>query len=72
MPEPVRIDSHMHIYRGADEGIAEKEGYQIWEYGDKPGVKRPGGHRRLGRAVHGRRRHRFLTKRTSLVRVGMS
>ena len=33
MSEPVRIDSHVHIYQSAEEGIAAKEGYEIWEYG---------------------------------------
>jgi predicted TIM-barrel fold metal-dependent hydrolase len=33
MSDPVRIDSHVHIYQSADEGIAAKEGYEIWEYG---------------------------------------
>lgn len=27
------IDSHMHIYRSAPEGLARKEDYEIWEYG---------------------------------------
>ena len=33
MTEPIRIDSHVHIYQSADDGIAAKEGYEIWEYG---------------------------------------
>ena len=33
MSEPVRIDSHVHLYRSVDEGIAAKEGYEILEYG---------------------------------------
>ena len=33
MSEPVRIDSHVHIYQSVEEGIAAKEGYEIWEYG---------------------------------------
>ena len=33
MAAPVRIDSHVHIYQSAEEGIAAKEGYEIWEYG---------------------------------------
>ena len=35
MPEPIRIDSHVHLYRSVEEGIAEKNGYQVWEYGQK-------------------------------------
>ena len=33
MSEPIRIDSHVHIYQSTDDGIAAKEGYEIWEYG---------------------------------------
>ncbi|MGI9304870.1 MAG: amidohydrolase family protein [Gammaproteobacteria bacterium] len=39
MAEPVRVDSHVHLYRTAEEGAAEKDGYEIWEYGEKPGVE---------------------------------
>jgi len=39
MPAPVRIDSHIHIYKTHEEGIASKEGYQIWEYGPKANVR---------------------------------
>ena len=28
-----RIDSHVHIYQSTDDGVAAKEGYEIWEYG---------------------------------------
>jgi len=38
MSEPIRIDSHVHLYRSVEEGIAEKNGYQVWEYGQKNGV----------------------------------
>ena len=38
MSEPVRIDSHVHIYQSAEEGIAAKEGYEIWEYGPQDEV----------------------------------
>ena len=38
MSEPVRIDSHVHIYQSAEEGIAAKEGYEIWEYGKQDEV----------------------------------
>lgn len=33
MSEPVRIDSHVHIYQSAEEGFAAKEEYEVWEYG---------------------------------------
>jgi predicted TIM-barrel fold metal-dependent hydrolase len=39
MAEPIRIDSHVHLYRTADEGVAEKQGYEVWEYGQKDGVR---------------------------------
>lgn len=32
------IDSHMHVYRTAAEGLRDKEAYQIWEYGEKDDV----------------------------------
>ncbi len=38
MADAIRVDSHVHLYRSTGEGIAEKEGYQVWEYGDKPNV----------------------------------
>ena len=38
MAAPVRIDSHVHIYQSAEEGIAAKEGYEIWEYGPQDEV----------------------------------
>ena len=38
MSDPVRIDSHVHIYQTAEEGIAAKEGYEIWEYGPQDKV----------------------------------
>lgn len=38
MPDPIRIDSHVHIYQSADEGVAAKEGYEIWEYGKQDQV----------------------------------
>jgi predicted TIM-barrel fold metal-dependent hydrolase len=39
MAEPIRIDSHVHLYRSGDEGSAEKRGYEVWEYGQKDGVR---------------------------------
>lgn len=38
MSEPVKIDSHVHLYRSVEEGNAEKDGYQVWEYGRKENV----------------------------------
>lgn len=38
MSDPIRIDSHVHIYQSAEEGIAAKEGYEIWEYGKQDEV----------------------------------
>lgn len=38
MSEPIRVDSHVHLYRSVAEGTAEKDGYQVWEYGEKEGV----------------------------------
>lgn len=32
------IDAHMHLYETADQGSLNKSRYQIWEYGEKPGV----------------------------------
>jgi predicted TIM-barrel fold metal-dependent hydrolase len=34
----VIVDAHLHAYRSAEEGRAEKTGYPIWEYGAKDGV----------------------------------
>ena len=34
----MKIDSHVHIYSSAEAGAAAKEGYEIWEYGEKHGV----------------------------------
>jgi predicted TIM-barrel fold metal-dependent hydrolase len=33
MSDPIRIDSHVHIFQEAAEGTAAKENYEIWEYG---------------------------------------
>ncbi|MCH9037691.1 MAG: amidohydrolase [Chloroflexi bacterium] len=35
MAEPLKIDSHIHLYKTSEEGNAAKEGYQIWEYGQR-------------------------------------
>ena len=44
--QPIRIDSHVHVYPSKQIGEAEKNGYQIWEYGELPdlGVRLPGVH----------------------------
>ena len=39
MAGPILIDSHLHIYETKEEGRSSKEGYQIWEYGEKSDVK---------------------------------
>ena len=39
MPDLLKIDSHVHVYPSSEVGLAEKAGYQIWEYGDKAAVK---------------------------------
>lgn len=33
MADPIKVDSHIHVYRNVEEGEAEKDGYQVWEYG---------------------------------------
>jgi predicted TIM-barrel fold metal-dependent hydrolase len=33
MTEPIKVDSHIHIYKTTDEGLAAKGDYEIWEYG---------------------------------------
>ena len=39
MAEPLKIDSHLHIYRSKEEGQRQKAGgYVIWEYGEKSDV----------------------------------
>jgi predicted TIM-barrel fold metal-dependent hydrolase len=38
MTTPVLIDTHMHVYPTKAAGEREKAGYEIWEYGAKPGV----------------------------------
>ena len=39
MTRPVKIDSHAHIYETREIGYAEKTGYEVWEYGELPGVR---------------------------------
>ena len=38
MTDPIKVDAHVHLYRNTEEGRAEKEGYQVWEYGEKADV----------------------------------
>ena len=38
MADPIKVDSHVHLYRSKAEGQADKDGYEIWEYGGKSGV----------------------------------
>ena len=38
MASPILVDAHMHIYETKAEGARQKAGYEIWEYGAKPGV----------------------------------
>lgn len=38
MPSPLIIDTHLHLYRTAEDGAAGKRGYEIWEYGQRHGV----------------------------------
>lgn len=38
MPDPLKVDSHVHIYRNQPEAVREKTGYEVWEYGSLPGV----------------------------------
>ncbi len=38
MADTIKVDSHVHLYRSPEEGQADKDGYEIWEYGSKPGV----------------------------------
>lgn len=45
MTVPLIVDTHLHLYRTAEEGEASKSGYEIWEYGPNPDVRfsaRPG------------------------------
>lgn len=39
MAAPLIVDTHMHLYRTAEEGEASKVGYEIWEYGVNPAVR---------------------------------
>ncbi len=39
MADPLKIDSHVHIYETREIGRAEKTGYDVWEYGELAGVR---------------------------------
>jgi predicted TIM-barrel fold metal-dependent hydrolase len=38
MAEPIKIDSHVHIFPTAAEGQGSKDAYEIWEYGAQDSV----------------------------------
>lgn len=38
MPDPLRVDVHLHLYETKEAGEQEKATYEIWEYGSKPDV----------------------------------
>jgi len=38
MSEPLKIDTHIHLYSSREEGAWWKAGYEIWEYGERDGV----------------------------------
>ena len=38
MSEPLRIDTHIHLYSSRQEGEWWKAGYEIWEYGQRDGI----------------------------------
>jgi hypothetical protein len=38
MPDPLRVDVHLHLYETKEAGEQEKATYEIWEYGRKPDV----------------------------------
>lgn len=39
MADPIKIDMHVHLYPTAEAGLAEKQGYEIWEYGKRRDVQ---------------------------------
>ena len=39
MTEPVKVDVHMHLYATPESGEWWKSGYEIFEYGEKDGVR---------------------------------
>ena len=51
MADPIKVDSHAHPYHSREEGQADKDGDEIWEYGSKSGVSFGD---RLGIVMYGR------------------
>jgi uncharacterized protein len=39
MSAPLKIDTHIHLYPSREEGEWWKAGYEIWEYGERDGVR---------------------------------
>jgi uncharacterized protein len=39
MSDPLKVDVHMHLYQTPESGEWWKAGYEIFEYGEKPGVE---------------------------------
>ena len=39
MSQLLKIDSHVHVYETREIGHSEKTGYEVWEYGELPGVR---------------------------------
>jgi hypothetical protein len=42
MTDLIRVDAHAHLYRTAEEGYAEKTGYEVWEYGEQADIHQTG------------------------------
>ncbi len=38
MSDIIKVDAHVHLYRTPEEGLREKNGYEVWEYGKKLAV----------------------------------
>ena len=39
MSGPLKVDTHLHLYPSRAEGGWWKTGYEIWEYGERAGVR---------------------------------
>jgi uncharacterized protein len=39
MSAPLKVDTHIHLYTSGEEGRWWKAGYEIWEYGERGGVR---------------------------------
>ncbi len=35
MAQAIRVDSHVHLYPTVEDGLADKDAYEIWEYGER-------------------------------------